>query len=131
VPWKIREILLKDEHPVTRLWDRKNRIFMDIEMSKPLEVHLYIGNEDPERSRLYLVVDAEGILISRGVRFRVQDVVIMDSILGTMGYDKPTRKAALKPLQVYLNTRREDRDPEGVGSSESPAPNPPRLELPN
>jgi len=101
MPWKIRKIDLAghlDDEPKIQLWDKRNAIYLNIELTEPREVHINIGNADPMLSRLYLVVDDGGVFIARAQHYRGQDISIMASILETMGYTQYAWQETLKVL---------------------------------
>ena len=90
MPWKIRRIDLHNQ--AVQLYDKNAAVFMDVELSDPPEVHLFIGDEDPEKSNIYVVVDTEGVHIERAQDYGHLDVTIIDNILKTMGYDIKERE---------------------------------------
>jgi len=112
MPWKIRNINLTGENPIVQIFDRKNRIYMDIEMSEPREVHIYTGNnehEGPEEARVHIVVDEEGILVAHAKRVSQFDIMVVNSILETMGHDSVTRKRVSKNLNEEIQKKAQIR----------------------
>lgn len=118
MPWKIRNIELDGEAPAVQLHDPKNRIYMDVEMTSPREAHIYLGDQEPERARLYVVVDESGVLVSRAEGYGHWDLMVVDSILETMGFMEDFRTDALRELRDNLprkkRRRRKPRQPEVI-----------------
>lgn len=109
MPWKIRNIELDGDAPAVQIHDPKNRIYMDVEMTEPREAHIYLGNQNPEQARLYVVVDENGVTVSRADGYGHWDLMVVDSILETMGYVKDFRAEALKDLREGLPRKKRRR----------------------
>ena len=111
MPWKIHTVEMMGRQPFTHMEDASVNLHLVTHLTKGV-INLYIGHLDADKARLHVEFRTHLTPIARLLRasddFQHQDLVIIDSVLQTMGLDHHQRSYIL-PRRLW---DRCDRDRE-------------------
>lgn len=98
MPWKIHSAEFEPGNPFVRFYDPSVDLYLTTSLSNNT-VETWIGDEDPTQSRLFIRITDEGAGVERASGVLPKDILIMDSVLKTLGASPNTRKKVLDPVR--------------------------------